>query len=128
MKVPPAELTDYGFTGRTIEYQRAQIRADRGFREADGDDERRMVDWLAGELCPVELDQGRLREDLLARFREEQTEPPGVSRIDRLLGSGRALFEQQFTAGTVERLQSAAIDALERLIPAAGEDEVSTAG
>jgi Domain of unknown function (DUF4158) len=88
VKVPPAQLTRYGFTGRTIEYHRAQIRADRGFREANGDDERRMVDWLAGELCPVELDHGRLREDLLARFREERTEPPGVSRIDRILGSG----------------------------------------
>ena len=109
VKVPPAELAHYGFRGRTIEYHRAQIRAERGFREANGDDERRMVDWLADELCPVELDHPRLREDLLARFREERIEPPGISRIDRILGSGRALFEQQFTAGTVERLPSAAI-------------------
>ncbi|MDQ6804867.1 MAG: DUF4158 domain-containing protein [Actinomycetota bacterium] len=128
VKVPSAELTHYGWSGRTIEYPRAQIRAERGFREANGDDERWMVDWLAGELCPVELDHSRLREDLLARFREERIEPPGVSRIDRILGSGRALFEQQFTAGTVERLPSAAIDALERLIPPTGRDEVSTAG
>ena len=62
-------------------------------------------------------------------FVEGPAGPPGRLRIERILGSGRALFEQQFTAGTVERLPSeTAIDALERLIPPAGQDEVSTAG
>ena len=55
MKVPPRSSPGYAWSGRTIEYHRAQIRAERGFREATGDDERRMTEWLAGELCPVEL-------------------------------------------------------------------------
>lgn len=87
-----------------------------------------MTDWLAGELCPVELDERRLRDDLLARFREERIEPPGASRIDRILGSGRALFERQFTTGMVERLPAAAIEALERLVPPVATGEVAAAG
>lgn len=92
VKVPAAELTEYAWSGRTIEYHRAQVRAARGFREATGGDEQRMIEWLAAELCPVELSVDRLRDDLLARFRDERIEPPGPSRIERILGSGRSLF------------------------------------
>ena len=89
VKVPAAELGRYGWLGRTIEYHRAQIRAERGFREATGDDERQMADWLAGELCPVELDDKRLRDDLLARFRGQRIEPPRRSRVERILNSAQ---------------------------------------
>lgn len=77
-----------------------------------------MVKWLAGELCPIELSPDRLRDDLLARFRHEKLEPPGRSRIERMLGAGRALFERRFTEGILERLSAAAIDRLEELITA----------
>jgi hypothetical protein len=111
-----------------VKAHRDRIRRELGFREATLVDERRMTDWLAGELCPVELDERRLRDDLLARFREERIEPPGASRIDRILGSGRALFERQFTTGMVERLPAAAIEALERLVPPVATGEVAAAG
>lgn len=42
--VPVAELGRYAWSGRTIEHHRAQIRSERGFRQATGDDERRMAD------------------------------------------------------------------------------------
>lgn len=116
VKVPASELAGYAWSGRTVEYHRAQIRAPRGFREATGEDERRMADWLAGELCPIELSADRLRDDLLARFRQERIEPPGRSRIERILGAGRSLFERRFTRAIVERLPAAAIDQLEHLI------------
>ena len=127
VKVDRSELDGY-WSGRAVKYHRAQIRVERGFRESTLDDERRMVDWLAGELCPVELDDKRLRADLLARFREQQIEPPGASRIDRIVGSGRAVFERRFTATITARLSAPTIEALERLVPAAGDEEVSTAG
>jgi Domain of unknown function (DUF4158) len=68
VKVPPAELAAYAWSGRTIKYHRSQIRDERGFREVAGEDEQRMVEWLASELCPVELSVDRLRADLLARL------------------------------------------------------------
>jgi len=127
VKVDGSELDGY-WVGRAVKYHRAQIRAELGFREATLDDERRMTEWLAGELCAVELDETRLRADLLARLREQRIEPPGVSRVDRVIGSGRTLFERQFTMKIVARLPAAAIEALERLIPPLVEDEVATAG
>ena len=118
VKVPAAELAAYVWSGRTIKYHRAQIRDERGFREVAGEDEQRTVEWLAGELCPVELSVDRLREDLLARFRDERIEPPGPSRIERILGAGRSLFERRFTHGIVERLSVVAIERLEQLLTA----------
>jgi hypothetical protein len=113
--VPVAELGRYAWSGRTIEHHRAQIRSERGFRQATGDDEQVMADWLAGELCPVELDENRLRDDLMARFREQRIEPPGPSRVERIVNSGRAQFERRFTTGIVERLPVAAIERLEQI-------------
>ena len=118
VKVPAAELAGYAWQGRTIEYHRAQIRAERAFREATGDDEPWMVEWLAGELCPVELSQDRLRDDMLARLRRERIEPPGPSRVERILAAGRSLFERRFTERLVERLPASAIDRLEQLVTA----------
>jgi hypothetical protein len=43
-------------------------------------------------------------EALLARFGAERLEPPGPSRVDRMLGSAGAAFEQQFCAETAARL------------------------
>lgn len=125
VKVPAAELGRYSWLGRTIEYHRAQIRSERGFREATGDDERQMADWLAGELCPVELDDKRLRDDLLARFRGQRIEPPGHSRIARIVNAGRAQFERQFTAGIVEQLPAGPIERLEQLAARAEEGAAS---
>ena len=119
VKVPAGELAGYVWDGRTIKYHRAQIRTDRGFREATREDERRMIGWLAGELCPVELQVDRLRDDLLARFREERIEPPGPSRVERIVGAGRARFERQFTDGIVAQLSAGSVEQLDELTTSA---------
>jgi Domain of unknown function (DUF4158) len=96
VKVDPGLFAEYAWSGRTIEYHRAQIREALDFRESTRDDEERLVSWLADEVCPIELSEDRLREAVLARCRADRIEPPG--RIDRILGSARASFERQFTA------------------------------
>ena len=44
--------------GRTIKYHRAQIRRAFGFREPTRADEQRLTEWLAEEVCSVELAGG----------------------------------------------------------------------
>jgi Domain of unknown function (DUF4158) len=130
VKVAPAEFAHYAFAGRTVEYHRAQIRRARGFRECTVGDEDKLVGWLAEEVCPVELGEERLREALLARCRAERLEPPGPSRIDRVLGGARAAFEQQFCATTVARLSASdqAIMGLEELVDDSPADSADVAG
>src|SRR5450755_2816846 len=81
VKVPPGALDSYQWSGSTIEYHRAQIRAELGFREATVDDEQLLSGWLAAEVCPVELGEERQREALLGRCRSERIEPPALSRV-----------------------------------------------
>jgi Domain of unknown function (DUF4158) len=117
VKVDPNEFTGYDWSGRSIERHRAQIRKALGFRECTVGDEDKLAGWLAEEVCPFESGEERLREALLARCRAERLEPPGPSRIDRVLGSARAAFEQ-FCAATVARLAASyqAITGLEELV------------
>jgi Domain of unknown function (DUF4158) len=84
----------YRWTGRTIEYHRAQIREAFGFREFTRADEDKLADWLATEVCPVEFRDEQLREALLVRCGGERLEPPG--RIERIIRSARATHRYHF--------------------------------
>lgn len=112
--VEPGEFGSYDFSGRAIKYHRAQIRQFFGFREASRSDEDRLSGWLAEEVCPVELDDERVREALLARCRAEKIEPPG--RADRIVGAARAEFERRFCERTISRLSGEAVSSLESLV------------
>jgi hypothetical protein len=109
----------YAWSGRTIEYHRAQVRAAMGFREPTVEDEDRLAAWLADEVCPVELSEDRLREAVVARCRAEHIEPPRSSRVERVLGNAKATSERQFTATIAGRVSESSAERLEQL---AGED------
>ena len=114
------EFGSYDFSGRTIKYHRAQIRQSFGYREATRADEDRLSGWLAEEVCPVELDDERVREALVARCRAEKIEPPG--RTDRIIGAAHSAFEKRFCERTVSRISETAVSSLEQLV-AADESE-----
>jgi TnpA family transposase len=105
VQVDAAEVGAYRWSGRTIEYHRAQVREAFGFRESTRGDEDKLAGWLAEEVCPVELRDEQLREALLVRCRADRIEPPG--RVERIIGSARATFEQRFCERTTARLGAA---------------------
>ena len=50
VKVDPALFAKYSWTGRSIKYQRSQIRKVYGTRPPAEDDEGRWAQWLAGDV------------------------------------------------------------------------------
>lgn len=102
--VEPVELGLYEWTGRTIEYHRAQIRAHLGFREcsvADGD---KLTEWLAVNVCEAERRPELVRDELLVQCRAARIEPPAAGWIDRIVRSALHQAEQTLTARIVARL------------------------
>ncbi len=126
VKVDPAQLASYAWSGRTIEYHRAQIRDALGFREATRADEETLTAWLAEEVAPVEISEERLREALLARCRAERTEPPG--RLERIVGAARSRAADRFCAGTTARLGTDAAERLDELVAERADDEPASPG
>lgn len=125
--MPSSALDAYQWSGSTIEYHRSQIRSELGFREVTVADEQLLADWLAREVCPVELGEERLREALLRRCRSERIEPPASTRAQRILGAARASCEKEFTSRTRARLPDESVEQLEQLI--AGDDaDIPAAG
>lgn len=86
LRVDADEFAGYAWSGRTIEYHRAQVRAAFGFREFARGDEDKLAGWLAEEVCPVELRDGQLREALLVRCRADRIEPPGRAMVVPIRG------------------------------------------
>ncbi|WP_157910622.1 DUF4158 domain-containing protein [Pseudofrankia sp. BMG5.36] len=80
VQVDPALFAGYSWTGRTIKYQRAQIRGEYGTRGPTEADEERWAQWLAEEICPTETNRERLASALRSRCRSEKVEPPAVGR------------------------------------------------
>lgn len=110
-----AELFDrYSWSGRIVERHRAQIRAAYGFREPTEADEALLAAWLAADVCPLEMRDAPLCEALLARCRANRVEPPG--RLERIIGSARARFEQRFCDATLARLGVDGVARLEALV------------
>jgi hypothetical protein len=122
VKVASAALEEYPWSGRSIKYHREQVRAAFGFREFSRGDEGKLAGWLAEEVCPVELRDPQLREAVLVHCRAERIEPPG--RVDRIIGSARAVFEQRFCDRTLSRLDQVCVEALERLVADEGTGAV----
>jgi TnpA family transposase len=114
MRVDPALFGGYVWSGRTIEYHRAQIRDALGFRPATRADEEALAEWLAAEVAPLEPSDERLRDALLVRCRNERIEPPG--RLDRVMARARATAADRFCAATVARLDQGVVARLERLV------------
>jgi hypothetical protein len=125
VKVDPADFAAYAFTGRTIEYHRRQIRAALGFREATHGDRDKLAVWLAGQVCPSELDGDRQRQALLAKCRAERIEPPGRGSIDKIIGAANRAADEQFCVTIVGRLSESAIAELDKLVAERKKEEAA---
>jgi hypothetical protein len=128
--VDPAELGVYEWTGRTIEYHRAQIRAHLGFRECSVVDADKLIEWLAANVCEAERRPELVRDELLVRCRTERIEPPAAGRVERIVRSALYQAEQTLTARIVARLPVDVAGRLRALVAAdvadddIGEDSV----
>ena len=125
VQVDPTLFAEYAWSGRTIEYHRAQIRRAFGFREATRADEQVLAAWLAREVCGVELVEDRVVEALLAHCRAERIEPPG--RVERIVAAARTQFDAWLCSRTVDRLGSAQAH-LARLVEGPDDEHSPGAG
>ncbi|MFB7274056.1 DUF4158 domain-containing protein [Streptomyces sp. NPDC056244] len=72
VKVPAEEWAAYDWAGRAIKRHRVEIRGAFGFRECTEEDQAQLAEWLAVELCGVELSRDRLAEAVVARCRKDR--------------------------------------------------------
>lgn len=98
MQVPAPELGFYEWSGRTIEYHRAQIRDHLGFRVCGVEDAAKLTDWLATNVAHAERNPDRVRQELLARCRQVRVEPPAPARVTRIVRSALATAEETWFA------------------------------
>src|SRR6266571_2983022 len=83
--VAPELYLQYAWTGRTIEYHRAQIRKALSFKESTQEDAERMQQWPIAEVLPQEHQEERLREQAYKWFKREHLEAPTPDRLTQLI-------------------------------------------
>lgn len=106
-----------------------EVRAAFGFRECTQEDQAQFAQWLAAELCRVELNRDRLAAAVVvARCRNDGLEPPALARVTRLVASAVNAVEEGFCATMVERLSAASRTRLDDLVAEDDGDEGSVGG
>ena len=118
-----SEVGSYEWSGRTIEYHRAQIRAHLGFRVATVADQEEMTAWLAVNVAHAERRPKRVREELLAHFRAQRIGPPTPGRVLRIVRSALRVAEQTWSLRISQRLDPPTVGRLLNLL-APDEDVV----
>jgi hypothetical protein len=117
------EIAFYEWSGRTIEFHRAQIRKALGFRECSVADAEALVEWLVTNVTHSERSGERVREQLMARCRDERIEPPTSGRIDRIIRSALSRGEDLLFAQVSGRLSVEVRSRMLALIAAGDDDE-----
>ncbi|MEU9651340.1 hypothetical protein AB0E00_20820 [Streptomyces sp. NPDC048110] len=77
------------------------------------------------DVCPVELVEDRQREALLVECRARKIEPPGRTRVEKVLVTARGTWEKTFCARTIGRLGEVGTARLLSLV--AEDNEAGTA-
>jgi len=108
----PDALFPFGAAERTLERQRAEIRALFAFREATIADAEALGIWLRDYAVAETRDIGRLAAALEERCRAIAIEPPTADRIERIVRAAIHAHEERFAA-TIHACLS--LEARERL-------------
>ncbi|MEV6138130.1 DUF4158 domain-containing protein [Nocardia sp. NPDC051990] len=120
--VERTEIAFYDWSGRTIEYHRAQIRKALGFRECTVADADELTWWLVDHVTQLERSGERVREHLLSECRRRKFEPPTAGRIDRIVRSALSRGEDVLFDRVLSRLPTAVVAKLVALVAPAGEE------
>ena len=121
--VAGAELGFYDWSGRQIKAHRSEIRGSLGFRECSVADAEKLTAWLAEHVAQAERRPDQVRVELLAHCWEERIEPPGRTRVERILASALYQGEETLFAGVTSRLPPEVPTRLVTLIVAGGDGE-----
>src|SRR3954471_11437658 len=117
-------LFPFGAAERTLERQRAEIRALFAFREATVADAEALEVWLRDHAVAETRDIDRLAAALEERCRAIAIEPPTPDRIERIVRAAIHAHEERFAATVHDRLPPEARKRLDGLLHSAraGED------
>ncbi|MDN5918863.1 MAG: Tn3 family transposase, partial [Pseudonocardia sp.] len=121
--VRASEIGFYDWSGRQAKRHRTEIRERLGFRECSVADAEQLTGWLIAQVTQGERRSERVRDELLARCREERIEPPSSGRLDRIVRSALHRAEELLFAQVQAALPEPVRDRLAGLVAAATDED-----
>ena len=116
LKLNASIYAQYDWEGRTIKAHRAQIREQLEFHEATVLDNQEMIQWLITEHLASDQHLEHLKVLVAKRFRTNKIEPPTNERMERLIRSACATYEQQLFEDVLTQIPQATRQYLDALL------------
>jgi TnpA family transposase len=116
LDIPVEVWPNYCWSGRTIKYQRAEIRLWLGFREAARADHKTLQDWLLTDVLDQEHRMDALRDAVLTQCRVLKIEPPAAEQIRRLIRTALQEHETQFCTTIFGQLDKPTLERVDELL------------
>ena len=114
-------LEDYEWTGRTGRRHRRLVLDRLAVASFDERAEARLRTWLSDELLPREPTPPALQGEVNAWFARERVGRPGGYRLDRILRSARAAYDDAALRRVADRLDADMRERLDALLADADE-------
>lgn len=118
-----ATWKDYDWSGRTIKYHRAEIRKLLGFRESTVADGQELVKWLCQSCLSHTQRLEHIESHSYDWCRSMYIEPPTPERLERLIRSAQAAFDQQQCQHIHQQLSATTCQKLDALLNPAKQAE-----
>ncbi|SHK41876.1 DUF4158 domain-containing protein [Tepidibacter formicigenes] len=116
LDLDPNTLYNYDWTGRSIQYHKAQIRDFFGFKLVTVNDTQEVTDWLIKHINHHNAEAEYLKTEAYKKFREMKIEPPTPERIDRIVKSVIHNYETQFFKETFSKIPKNSLSKIDILI------------
>lgn len=125
LDIDPGSISQYRFSGRSHERDRAQVRALAEFRPATRRDANRLAAWLEAEVLPTDHRHGHVQDAAIAWCRQNRIEPPAPTRLDRVIGSAMNTFQNKFFLDSFAEIPLPCRASIDKLLEASDDADSS---
>jgi len=114
--VPADEWPAYPWSGRSLDYHRAEIRSFCGFEVISRADMKRMKRWLIADVIPLEHRDDQLLDIFQQRCKQSRLEPPTLDQALRVIRSAIATHDARFRDRFFRRFHASQLSFMDALL------------
>jgi TnpA family transposase len=123
LDINPLSIKNFNWEGRSIERFRSEIRDLTGFKKANIEDSKKLIEWLIKNILPKAPKPSECIEYAYEYFRATKVEPFTSNELERYIQSAHSEFEQNLFTEIYNNLSKETINLMDFILRNSFEKE-----